>query len=106
MPGGGPDVVVTGVAVTSGLAPDAEDTWTALCEGRSGIRHLGEGLPADLDLPTRIGAGLREDVDGELTRVELRRLSYLQRLALGRSRRAWQHCGSPEVDPTRLAVSI
>ena len=106
MPGGGPDVVVTGVAVTSGLAPDAEDTWTALCEGRSGIRHLGEGLPADLDLPTRIGAGLREDVDGELTRVELRRLSYLQRLALVLSRRAWQHCGSPEVDPTRLAVSI
>ena len=56
MPGGRPDAsVVTGVAVTSGLAPDAEDTWTALCEGRSGIRHLGEGLPADVDLPTRIG---------------------------------------------------
>jgi beta-ketoacyl ACP synthase len=67
---------------------------------------LGEALRGDIELPTRIGAALREHVDTELTRVELRRLSYLQQLSLVLTRRAWQDCGSPDVDPRRLAVSI
>lgn len=106
MPRAYPDVVITGVALTSGVAPDAEATWMALRDGQSGVRQLGEALPPDLDLPTRIGAGLRENVAADLGRVELRRLSYLQQLALVLSRRAWQACGSPDVDPTRLAVAI
>ena len=36
---GFPDVVVTAVASTTPLAPDAEDTWQDLLEGRSGIRR-------------------------------------------------------------------
>lgn len=106
MPSARPDVVITGLALTSGLAPDAEDTWTALRAGRTGIRELGDALPADLELPTRIGAALHEDVAAGLNRVELRRLSYLQQMALVLSRRAWQACGSPEMDLKRLAVSI
>jgi beta-ketoacyl ACP synthase len=106
MPRAHPDVVITGVALTSGVASDAEDTWTALLDGQTGVRQLGDALPADLELPTRIGAGLREHVDAELSRVELRRLSYLQQLSLVLSRRVWRACGSPDVDPTRLAVSI
>jgi len=106
MPTAHPDVVITGVALTSGLAPDAEHTWTALCDGQTGVRPLGEALPDNLELPTRIGAALREHVDADLTRVELRRLSYLQQLSLVLSRRVWQDCGAPEVDPMRLAVSI
>ncbi|WP_319453502.1 MULTISPECIES: KasA/KasB family beta-ketoacyl-ACP synthase [unclassified Mycobacterium] len=101
-----PDVVITGVALTSGLAPNAEDTWTALLDGQTGVRPLGDALRGDIELPTRIGAALREHVDAELTRVELRRLSYLQQLSLVLTRRAWQDCGSPVVDPRRLAVSI
>jgi beta-ketoacyl ACP synthase len=38
--------------------------------------------------------------------VELRRLSYPQKMALVLGRRAWTDSGSPEVDPARLAVSI
>ena len=106
MPRAYPDVVITGVALTSGVAPNAEDTWTALRDGQTGVRPLGEALRGDIDLPTRIGAGLRENVAADLGRVELRRLSYLQQLSLVLSRRAWQACGSPDVDPTRLAVSI
>lgn len=106
MPRAHPDVVITGVALTSGLAPNAEDTWTALLDGQTGVRPLGEALRGDIELPTRIGAALREHVDTELTRVELRRLSYLQQLSLVLTRRAWQDCGSPDVDPRRLAVSI
>ncbi len=101
-----PDVVITGVAMTSALAADAEETWTALIDGRSGIRPLTEPFVEELGMPARIGGKLLENFDSELTRVELRRLSYLQKMALLLGRRAWAHSGSPEVDPTRLAVSI
>ncbi|MDT5067090.1 MAG: beta-ketoacyl synthase [Mycobacterium sp.] len=101
-----PDVVITGVAMTSALSTDAEETWTALLDGRSGIRKLTDPFVEELDLPARIGGQLHEDFDGELSRVELRRLSYLQKMALVLSRRVWLNAGSPDMDPTRLAVSV
>jgi beta-ketoacyl ACP synthase len=106
MANGRPDVVITGVALTSGLAADAEETWTLLRKGQSGVHDLGEALPAEFELPTRIGASLREDVSAGLNRVELRRLSFLQQLSLTLSRRAWESCGAPEIDSTRLGVAI
>jgi beta-ketoacyl ACP synthase len=101
-----PDVVITGVALTSALSTDAEETWTALVDGRSGIRKLTDPFVEELDLPARIGGQIHEDFDGELSRVELRRLSYLQKMALVLSRRVWLNAGSPDMDPTRLAVSV
>ena len=103
---GFPDVVVTGVAMTTSVATTAEDTWKALLEGRSGIRKLEDPFVEQYDLPVRIGGHLLEDFDGELTRVELRRLSYLQKMSTVLSRRVWGNAGSPDVDPKRLMVSI
>ena len=101
-----PNVVITGVAMTSALATDAEGTWAALIDGRSGIGSLTAPFVNELEMPVRIGGQLLEDFDGELTRVELRRLSYLQKIALVLSRRAWLDTGSPEMDSTRLAVTM
>ncbi len=101
-----PDVVITGVALTSALSTDAEETWTALVDGRSGIRKLTDAFVEELQLPVRIGGQIHEDFDSELSRVELRRLSYLQKMALVLSRRVWQNAGSPDMDSTRLAVSV
>jgi beta-ketoacyl ACP synthase len=101
-----PDVVVTGFAMTTALATDADSTWKALLDGQSGIRTLTDPFVEEFDLPVRIGGHLLEDFDGELTRVELRRLSYLQKMSTVISRRAWENAGSPEVDPKRLMVSI
>jgi beta-ketoacyl ACP synthase len=101
-----PDVVVTGFAMTTALATDADSTWKALLDGQSGIRTLDDPFVEEFDLPVRIGGHLLEDFDGELTRVELRRLSYLQKMSTVISRRAWANAGSPEVDPRRLMVSI
>lgn len=101
-----PDVVITGVALTSALSTDAEETWTALVDGRSGIRKLTDPFVEELDLPARIGGQIHEDFDSELSRVELRRLSYLQKMALVLSRRVWANAGAPDMDPTRLAVSV
>jgi beta-ketoacyl ACP synthase len=103
---GFPNVVVTGYAMTTALATDADSTWKALLDGQSGIRTLDDYFVELYDLPVRIGGHLLEDFDDELTRVELRGLSYLQKMATVISRRAWAHAGSPEVDTKRLLVSI
>ncbi len=78
---GFPNVVVTGVAMTTALATDAESTWKRLLDGQSGIRLLDDPFVEEYDLPVRIGGHLLEDFDSELTRVELRRLSYLQKMS-------------------------
>ena len=101
-----PDVVVTGVAMTTALAVDAENTWKKLLDGQSGIRRLDDPFVEEYDLPVRIGGHLLEDFESELTRVELRRLSYLQKMATIVGRRVWENAGSPDVDTRRLMVSI
>lgn len=103
---GFPNVVVTGVAMTTALATDADSTWKKLLDGQSGIRRLEDPFVEQYDLPVRIGGHLLEDFDHELTKVELRRLSYLQKMSTVLSRRVWENAGSPEVEPRRLMVSI
>ncbi|MGZ6778451.1 MAG: 3-oxoacyl-ACP synthase KasB [Mycobacterium sp.] len=101
-----PNVVVTGVAMTTALATDANSTWQKLLDGHSGIRKLEDPFVEEYDLPVRIGGHLLENFESELTRIELRRLSYLQRMSTVLSRRVWKDAGDPEVDPRRLMVSI
>ncbi len=101
-----PNVVVTGFAMTTALATDAENTWKKLLDGQSGIRKLEDPFVEEYDLPVRIGGHLLEDFEKELDKVELRRMSYLQRMAAVVGRRAWQNAGSPEVDTRRLMVSV
>jgi beta-ketoacyl ACP synthase len=101
-----PDVVVTGIAMTTALATDVDTTWKKLLDGQSGIRKLDDPWVAQYNLPVQIGGHLLEDFDQELTRKELHRLSYLQRMSTVLGRRVWTDAGSPEVDPERLMVSI
>ncbi|OCB26967.1 beta-ketoacyl-[acyl-carrier-protein] synthase II [Mycobacterium malmoense] len=101
-----PSVVVTGVAMTTALATDAEHTWKLLLDCQSGIRELDDPFVEEFDLPVRIGGHLLEEFDGQLTTAELRRMSYLQRMATVVSRRLWENAGSPEVEPNRLMVSV
>jgi beta-ketoacyl ACP synthase len=100
------DVVVTAVASTTALATDAEKTWRMLLEGRSGIRELDKPFVGEFDSPVRIGGPLHEDFDEQLNRVELRRLSYMQKMSTVLGRRLWDAAGSPDVDTGRLAVSV
>lgn len=103
---GFPDVVVTAVASSTALAPHAEDTWQQLLAGHSGIRALDSWFVGELDSPVRIGGQLREDFDAHLNRVELRRLSYMQKMSTVLGRRLWEDAGSPDIDSRRLMVSI
>ena len=101
-----PDVVVTGAAMTTALATDVDGTWKWLLDGKSGIRKLDDGFVDEFELPVRIGGHLLEDFDPYLTRIELRRFLFLQKIATQVARRLWDNAGSPEVDPDRLMVSI
>jgi beta-ketoacyl ACP synthase len=101
-----PNVVVTGIAMTTALATDTETTWKLLLDSQSGIRTLDDPFVEEYDLPVRIGGHLLEEFDSQLTRVELRRMSYLQKMSTVLSRRLWENAGNPEVDTNRLAVSI
>ena len=103
---GFPNVVVTGIAMTTALASDAETTWKLLLDGQSGIRTLDDPWVKEFDLPVRIGGHLVEEFDSQLTRIENRRMGYLQKMATVLNRRVWENVGSPEVDTNRLMVSI
>ncbi|MCV7063863.1 beta-ketoacyl-ACP synthase, partial [Mycolicibacterium vaccae] len=48
-----PDVVVTGVAMTTALGTSVESTWQGLLAGHSGIRHLDDPFVEEFDLPVR-----------------------------------------------------
>ena len=101
-----PSVVVTGVAMSTALATDADTTWKKLLDGQSGIRKLEDPFVEEYNLPVRIGGHLLEDFNCDLTRVERRRLSYLQAMSTVLGRRVWTEAGSPDVDPKRLMVSV
>jgi beta-ketoacyl ACP synthase len=103
---GFPNIVVTGIALTTALASDAETTWKLLLDGQSGIRTLDDPFVEEYDLPVRIGGHLVEEFDSQLTRIENRRMGYLQKMATVLNRRVWENAGSPEVDTNRLMVSI
>ncbi len=103
---GFPNVVVTGIAMTTAVASDTETTWKMLLEGQSGIRKLDDSFVEEFDLPVRIGGHIVEEFDSQLTRIENRRMGYLQKMATILGRRVWDNAGAPEVDTTRLAVSI
>ncbi|MCU1643741.1 MAG: beta-ketoacyl-ACP synthase [Nocardia sp.] len=101
-----PSVVVTSMAATTSIASDVDATWKGLLNGESGIDTLTDDFITEYDLPVHIGGHLKVSPDTLLSRVEIRRLSYVERLATVVGREVWKNAGSPDVDPLRLAVAI
>lgn len=101
-----PNVVVTSLAATTSIAGDVDATWKGLLNGESGIDVLDDPFVEEFDLPVRIGGHLKVKPSSLLTRVELRRLAYVEQMATVLGREVWRNAGSPEVDKERLAVSI
>lgn len=101
-----PNVVVTALAASTSLAGDVETTWKNLLNGESGIDVLDQPFITEYDLPVRIGGKLKVAPESLLSRVELRRLSYVEQLSTILGREVWKNAGSPDVDKDRLAVAI
>ena len=104
--GGFPNVVVTAVEATTALGADIDSTWKGLLAGESGIRVLEDEFVTKWDLPVRIGGHLVDPVDDHMGRLDLRRMSYVQRMSKFLGRRMWDAAGAPEVDPDRFSVVI
>ncbi|KAA0023380.1 KasA/KasB family beta-ketoacyl-ACP synthase [Antrihabitans cavernicola] len=98
--------VVTAFAATTSLADTIGATWERLLRGESGIGELTDPFVAEYDLPVRIGGKLKSQPADALTRVEQRRHSFVEQMALVLGRQVWHAAGSPEVDGERLAVVI
>lgn len=98
--------MVTAIEATTALAADIESTWKGLLAGESGIRILEDDFVEKWDLPVRIGGHLVDNVDSHMTRIEMRRMSYVQRMSKLLARRLWDNAGTPEVDPDRFSVVI
>ncbi|MGL5443653.1 MAG: beta-ketoacyl synthase N-terminal-like domain-containing protein, partial [[Mycobacterium] stephanolepidis] len=104
---GFPNVVVTALAATTSIAPDIEGTWKGLIAGESGIEVLEDEFVEKFGLPVWIGGHLKEPIDNHMTRLELRRMAYVQRMALLVGRQVWQNAGTPDdIDKDRLGVVI
>ncbi|MGW4742511.1 KasA/KasB family beta-ketoacyl-ACP synthase [Nocardia xishanensis] len=99
-------VVVTAYAATTSLADDMDTTWSELLRGQTGIGVLDDDFVTEFDLPVRIGGKLKAHPSAQLSRIEQRRHSYVEQLALVLGRRVWQAAGAPEVEGERLAVAI
>ncbi|MGW4531684.1 KasA/KasB family beta-ketoacyl-ACP synthase [Nocardia sp. NPDC004340] len=100
------DVVVTAMAATTCLGADLDATWSRLLAGDSGIGTLTDDFVTENQLPVRIGGRLVTQPGERLTRIEQRRMSFVQQLALVLGRQVWQDAGTPEVEAERLAVAV
>jgi 3-oxoacyl-[acyl-carrier-protein] synthase II len=99
-----PEVVVTGLGMTTPVGGDVESTWAGILAGKSGVRPIETDWIADQ--PSRIAGQLAVDPTEVLAKVETRKLDRSQQAAVIASREAWQHAGAPEVDPDRLGTVI
>ncbi len=104
MTAGRETVVVTGLGATTPLGGDVASTWSAMLEGRSGVRQLTQ--PWAQDLPVRIAAEAAADPAEVVGRVQARRMDRCEQLALVAAREAWADAGTPDVDPERLGVTV
>jgi 3-oxoacyl-[acyl-carrier-protein] synthase II len=100
-------IAVTGLGATTPLGGDVLSTWEGALAGRSGAAPLD---PAWLErypqLPVSFAARLARPVTEVLTRQEIKRNDPSGQYALVAAREAWADAGAPEVEPTRLAVSM
>src|ERR1700742_132738 len=103
------DVVVTGPGATTPLGGAVAALWYVVLDGRSGVRRIHDVVAAYAfadDLPTKIAAPMPASPADALTRVQARRMDRAEQAAFVAAREAWQHAGTPEVDPERLAVAM
>ena len=87
--------MVTAVEATTALGADIDSTWKALLAGESGIRVLEDEFVTKWDLPVRIGGHLVDPVDDHMGRLDMRRMSYVQRMSKYLGRRMWDSAGQP-----------
>jgi 3-oxoacyl-[acyl-carrier-protein] synthase II len=101
-----PRVVVTGIGATTPIGGDAQSSWKALLDGKSGISSLQKEWVEKYELPVTFAGQALVPAAEMLTPQEAKRLDPSSQFALVAAREAWQDAGSPTVAPERLAVDF
>ena len=99
-----PEVVVTGLGMTTPVGGDVASSWSAILAGQSGVRPIDAEWIAEQ--PSRIAGQLAVEPSEVLTKVETRRLDRSQQAAVIAAREAWQDAGAFTVEPERLGTVI
>lgn len=99
-------VVVTGIGATTPLGGDAQSSWKALLDGRSGVSTLTAQWVEKYELPVTFAGQALVPATEKLTPQEAKRLDPSSQFALVAAREAWTDAGTPEVEPERLAVDF
>nr|QLG04875.1 PulN [Streptomyces sp.] len=105
-----PDVVITGLGVTTAVGQGKDEFTTALFEGRHAfapLRRPGRSLPADGPARAFLGAEIEElAVPGAFPARMLRTASLSARAALVTLGEAWHEAGLDDADPTRVGLVV
>ncbi|WP_280242140.1 KasA/KasB family beta-ketoacyl-ACP synthase [Nocardia abscessus] len=104
--GGFRSVVVTAVEMSTAVGADTEATWKRLLAGETGIGKVQDPDFERFQVPVDIGGQFELDPTDELSRVQKRRMSYVQQVAYVMGNRIWDTVGRPDVDLDRLGVCI
>ncbi|WP_159839843.1 KasA/KasB family beta-ketoacyl-ACP synthase [Nocardia sp. CY41] len=104
--GGFRGVVVTAVEMSTAVGADTDATWKGLLAGETGIAKVQDPDFERFQVPVDIGGQFKLDPTDELSRVQKRRMSYVQQIAYVMGNRIWDTAGRPEVDLDRLGVCI
>ena len=96
--------VVTGAGAVTPLGGTVGETWAALLAGANGVGAIADEWAGTL--PVRIAARADDAFADGLSVPERRTRDRVEQLTLVAGREAWASAGSPDVDPTRLAVAV
>jgi 3-oxoacyl-[acyl-carrier-protein] synthase II len=101
-----PEVVITGMGMTTPIGGDLASTWQAALAGESGARTLDNDWAAKYDLPVSFAAQIKIDPSEVLSRPEMRRMDPSAQYAVIAMREAWVDAGAPELAPERLGAVV
>jgi 3-oxoacyl-[acyl-carrier-protein] synthase II len=101
-------VVITGLGAVTPMGLNIEDSWAAMLQGQSGVKHVTKVSNID-DYPCNFGGELEGfDPADFMNRKEARRLTESSQYAVAAARMAYDNAclGSTEIDLTRAGVVL
>lgn len=101
-------VVITGFGALTPLGEDANETWTNMLAGKSGVSPLEQEWAKEL--PVRFAGQVKADLSQWVSRLEARRLDRVSQMAIAAAKQAWENAGLTEsdesIDKDRLGVCV
>ena len=96
-------VAITGIGPVTPIGSGVEDFWSALIEGRNGVRPISR---FDIsDMPVRLAGEVQDfDVSRWLDAKEARRTDRFTHYAIAAAKLAWEDAGAPDVASDRGGI--